>query len=139
MDAPRIAKKNWDPDSMLDEIMLESQYDQHDAAASVARRLREHGMIAAESMAHLATHAGNEKVRMDASKYIIEKVLTGGFDHDRRLEEAQKQIMGQAMYALVRALGLEFNFDPESTKVKAIAHETILAVAAGELGTGEAA
>jgi len=139
MDAPRIAKKQWDPDSMLEDITLESAVDQHDPAAAVSRRLREHAMIAAESMAHLATHAGNEKVRMDASKYIIEKVLAGGFDLDKRLEEAQMEIMTQAIAAVVRALGMKRNFDPEAIEIREVVHETILQVAAGELGPGEAA
>lgn len=130
-DTPRVADKQWNPEAMLDELMLEAQYDGGDAAASVSRRLREHALVAAESIAHLASHAGNERVRFQASQYIVEKVLEGSFDADRRLEQAQIQLFGQALAMVVRSLGLKFNFDPDAPEVKTIAHETLLELASG--------
>jgi hypothetical protein len=113
--------------------MLEFTYDDGDSAAVVSRLLREHALIAAESVAHLSVHARNERVRMQAATYIIDKVLSGRLDADIKLAQAQVGIVGQALTGVVRALGLRFGFDPDDPAVKAVAQETLVSLA----GTAE--
>jgi hypothetical protein len=134
MDSPKVAKRNWNPEEQLDELMLEFQFDQGDAAATTARLLREHALVAAESIAHLSAHAGNERVRLQASVFIVERVLESRLDNDLKLQQSQIALIGQALTATIRGLGLRFDFDPDSPVVKSIAHEALSALAGKELG-----
>jgi hypothetical protein len=129
-DTPRVAKKEWNPEAQLEDLMLESQFDAGDAAATTARLLREHALVAAESIAHLSAHAHNERVRLQAAQYIVERVLDSALDHDIVMQRAQIKLIGQAMQGVVRALGMRYQFDPDAPEVKMIAQETMLALAA---------
>src|ERR1700747_428235 len=128
-DHPRVSSKVWDPEAKLADLMLEAQVDDFDAAASVSRLLRENALVAAESIAHPSAHAHNERVRFQASQYIIDRVLGGGFEADLKLQQLQINLVGKALYSVVRALGLRFDFDPDDPVVKGIAQETMLMLA----------
>jgi hypothetical protein len=139
-DNARVANKSWDPEAQLNDLMLEMQFDDGNAAASSARMLREHALQAASSIAHLSAHAGNERVRMQASAYILDKVLNDSLDHDHRLHQELVTMVGSALASVVRALGVRYNFDPDSPEVKSIAHECMVALAsAGQSDESEAA
>jgi hypothetical protein len=130
VDNVKVAPAVWNPKELISQLMLESQYDGGDSAATTARLLREHSLVAAESIAHLAAHAHNERVRMQAAQYIVDRVLNSALDHDLRLRQEQVAMVGQALASVVRGLGHRFDFDPESIEVKTLAHEALHAIAA---------
>ena len=107
-------------------MVFEAQMDGGDAGAATSRILREHAILAAQSIAHLAAYAQTERIRLQASQYIVDRVLGSGLDLDIRLQQEQTRIVGQALYAAVRALGLRYGFDPDDPAVRTLAHDTLL-------------
>lgn len=132
MDAQRVPKQEWKPREMLDELLLEAQFDGGDAAAATSRLLREHALAAASSIAHLAVYGGNERVRLMAAEYIVDKVLQGGLNEDVKLFQEQQQLVGQALFLVVKALGQHFGFDPQDPVVKGIAHKSLITIGEGK-------
>jgi hypothetical protein len=74
----------WVPDEVLDRINAEAQASrtQHAAvrtsqsdAELVRRQFIENAPLAAASIVHLAIHSPSEKVRLDASKYVVERTI----------------------------------------------------------------
>lgn len=128
-DTQIVAKREWNPEAQLEELMLEVKFDDGNAQASVARRLRQHAMTAAESIAHLAAYANNERVRLQAASYIVDRVLTDKLGHDLELQQEMIAMVGQALNGVVRQLGLRYDFDPDSTEVRTIAFEAMMALA----------
>jgi len=139
MDAPRVPTRDWNPEKMINELMLESQFDGGDAAASASRLLREHALVAAQSIAHLAAYGHNERVRFQAASYIVDRVLGGRLEDDIKLQQAQIKLVGQTLSSVVRALGMKFNFDPDAQEVRVVTNEAIMAVSRAVDGSGEAA
>jgi hypothetical protein len=136
-DDVRVPNEAWDPKSALDSLVFEAQMDGGDAAAATARILREHSLLAAQSICHLAAYAQTERIRFEAARYVVEATLNTGLDQDIRLQQAQTKLVGQALYAAVRALGLRYGFDPDSSDVRELAHDTILTLAAHHLEGGD--
>jgi hypothetical protein len=132
VDDVRVPEQEWNPRAALDSLVFDNQMEGGDAAAATARILREHSLLAAQSICHLAAYAQTERVRLDAARYIVDTVLASGLDADIRLQAEQTKIVGQALYAAVRALGLRYGFDPNSPEVRSLARETILTLATGE-------
>lgn len=128
-DETRVPSKEWDPEAALQSLAFEAQMESGDAAAASARLLREHAIMATQSICHLAAFAINERMRFEAARYVVDKVLESSLDHDIRLQRSQTKLVGQALYAAVRALGLRYGFDPDSSDVREVAHDTILALA----------
>lgn len=128
MDTPRVPTQEWNPQALLADLMLDSQFDNHDAAATVSRILREHGAVAAQSIAHLAVYAGNERVRLQAAQYIVDRTLTEGLDADIQLLQAQQALVGQALFATLRVLGLEYNFSIEDPRVRHLVNKTLISI-----------
>jgi len=125
----RVAKRDWKPEELLEELKLELQFDSNDAASATARLLRETALPAAQSIAHLALYAGNERVRFQSAQFVVDRTLNMAFDHDLKLQQAQIALVGQVMHGVIRALGLKFGFDPDSPEVKQVAYEKILELA----------
>lgn len=74
--------KTWDPDRAVAEMLtpelahLKAETNLDDAqqtAEMVTRIFREHAVEASLSIIQLANHAGNERIRLDAAKYVVEK------------------------------------------------------------------
>jgi len=128
-DEARVPEPQWNPREALDSLVFEAQLDGGDAGAATSRILREHAILAAQSICHLAAYAQTERIRLQASQYIVDRVLGAGLDLDIRLQTEQQRIVGQALYAAVRALGLRYGFDPDDPVVRTLAHDTILAIA----------
>jgi hypothetical protein len=63
--------------------------------------------------------------------YIIDRVLGGDADMDLKLAQEQAHMVGTAMYTVIRALGLKFNFDPTSPEVRELARKTLITVSEG--------
>jgi hypothetical protein len=113
----------------LDSLVFEAQLDGGDAAAATSRILREHALLAAQSICHLSAYSQNDRIRLDASRYIVDTTLEAGLDADIRLQREQTKIVGQALFSAVRALGLRYGFDPNAPDVRALAHDTLLELA----------
>jgi hypothetical protein len=128
VDTPKIPQKEWNPQAQLAELLLESQFDDHDAAATVSRMMREYAAVAAQSLAHLAVHSTNERVRFQAATYIVDRVLDGGIDWDIKLAEAQMKIFGQALFSAIRELGKEHGFSVEDAPVRSIVAKALIDV-----------
>jgi hypothetical protein len=61
---------------LAESALLESQLHPDEDEETTARRLlRENVPTAVTALTHLMTHSQNERVRMDASKYVIDRVL----------------------------------------------------------------
>lgn len=133
-DETRVPNKDWDPEAALQSLAFEAQMEQGDAAAASARLLREHAIMATQSICHLAAFAVTERIRFEAARYVVDRVLESSLDHDVRLQRAQTKVVGQALYTVVRALGLQHGFDPDSQEVRELAHDAILTFAIEEEG-----
>jgi hypothetical protein len=68
--------KEWDPDEALASLKSETDI-MHDGnpKATADKILTENVAAAASQMIWSALHSPNEKIRMDASKYVLERVL----------------------------------------------------------------
>jgi hypothetical protein len=138
-DEVKVPAEAWNPKAQLEGLMFEAQLDAGDAAAATARILREHALLAAQSICHLAAYAQTERVRLEAARYVVDATLKTGLDQDIRLQQSQTKLVGQALYAAVRALGLRYGFDPDASDVRELAHDTILTLAVQHLeGEGTA-
>jgi hypothetical protein len=125
-DEARVPEQKWNPKEQLQALVFESQMDNGDATASTARILREHAILAAQSIAHLSAYAQTERIRLAASQYIVDRVLGAGLDADIKLQHEQMRMVGQALYALIRGLGMRYGFDPEGPDARELARTTLL-------------
>ena len=126
----RVPNPEWDPQVALQSLVLESHFDDGDQVAATARLLREHALMAAQSVAQLSCYAESERVRMQASTYIIDKVMAAELNHDLNLKRDQVQVVGQALFAAVRALGLRHGFRHDDAATRAIVQDALLTLAA---------
>jgi hypothetical protein len=133
-DEARVPEPVWNPREALESLVFEAQMDGGDAAAATSRILREHAILAAQSIAHLAAYASTERVRLQASAYIVDRVLAQGLDADVRLANEQVKAIGQALYTAIRALGLRFGFDPDAPEVRELARESIITLTSPDGG-----
>lgn len=91
----------WDPKAALESLVDEkSHFDESDE--QLAKRLfKEASPRAALSIIHMAAHSQNERIRLDASKYITERVLgpasspASEGESDTPLEDLLGDIVGQ--------------------------------------------
>lgn len=68
--------REWVSDDALASLATERQLHEDETEEGTARRLmRENVGVATLSIIHLATHGSNDRLRLDASKYIVERVL----------------------------------------------------------------
>jgi hypothetical protein len=69
--------REWVPDEALAALRMERDLTANgETEEALSRRLlREAAPQAALSLIHMATHGSTERVRMDASKYVLERVL----------------------------------------------------------------
>lgn len=70
------AQKAWDPEDAVRALSAESEImDQGDLAATARKLMEEALPVAVLSVIHIATNSANEKLRFDASKYLVERGL----------------------------------------------------------------
>src|SRR6185295_10221654 len=83
------SSKHWDPGAALDALKQERavmDFNIHDptqVAEAVAKTFRENAQLAALGIVHASLYESNPKIRLDASKYVIEhavKVAEGDND-----------------------------------------------------------
>ncbi len=65
---------SWDPDEAIDTLKLERSMDESEAATA-QRIFVENLPAAAQSIAHTAIYSTNERLRLDAAKYVVERVM----------------------------------------------------------------
>lgn len=67
---------NWLPENAASSLAMERAVHPEENEEQTARRLlRESAPNATMAILHLAMHGTNERTRLDASKYILERVL----------------------------------------------------------------
>jgi|SRR5215472_15025667 len=130
-DVPRVPERDWSPREALQSLVFEAQMDDGNVVAATARVLREHALLAATSIAHLAAYSANDRVRLQAAEFIVEKTLDAQLDHDLQLQREQTRQVGHAMLQLIRTLGVRYGFDPDSPDIKVLAHEALVTASTG--------
>lgn len=66
----------WKPESVKGFILAERTLNPEETSEELARRLiNENVTTAVLGIVHIATHGSNERVRLDAQKYITERAL----------------------------------------------------------------
>jgi|SRR5262245_19353278 len=74
--AGRVSDAEWVPDDALAALNLERQVNPERSFEQIANTiLREALPIAVSSLVHLSQHAANDKTRLEAAKYIVERNL----------------------------------------------------------------
>lgn len=67
---------DWVPDQILESIALERVMEPKvSAEEEVREELKSRALAAAKSIAYLSIHSPTERVRLEASKYIIDQVI----------------------------------------------------------------
>jgi hypothetical protein len=125
----RVPDAHWNPQAALQDLVLESALDDHDQRAATSRILREHALISAASICHLAVHAQSERTRLQAAQFVVTNALhhsnTYSNDYDVRLRQEQVQFIGNALSQAVRNLGLRYGFDPNDPQVRQITYSAL--------------
>lgn len=68
--------KAWVPDEALEGMIMEREYHPEESNPKTTKRLMdENAPVVAMSLIHLALHSGSERTRLDAGKYIMDRVL----------------------------------------------------------------
>jgi hypothetical protein len=68
---------NWEPSKEDIAALTNSElaFDDGDHAATARRLFKENAPTAALSIIRMATHGSTERIKLDASKYVLERVL----------------------------------------------------------------
>ena len=68
--------QEWDVEDALRSMEVERQIHQDQTPSEIATRIFDENMVpSALAIVHLAQHSPNEKIRMDAAKYVLERIL----------------------------------------------------------------
>jgi hypothetical protein len=71
-----VPDEEWVPDEQLKALVMERTVHDEESQEDLSRRmLREAAPAAASSIVHAAIYGSTEKTRVDASKYVLERVL----------------------------------------------------------------
>lgn len=65
----------WNPDKRLEELAFEQQIDDGDPAKTAMRIFRENAVMAAHSITWMAIHSPDQRIRLDAAKYTVERII----------------------------------------------------------------
>lgn len=65
----------WDPEKNFESLTHEVAINDGDYSKAAKRIFEESAPIAAQAITHLALYSVNEKIRLDASRYIIDRCL----------------------------------------------------------------
>lgn len=73
---PQPFRRSWDPELTLAGLEADPLRQEDVNEADTAERIfREHLPVAAQSICHLAMNSSNEKTRLQASQYVVERNL----------------------------------------------------------------
>jgi hypothetical protein len=68
--------REWDPDDIAQKLVVpRSGAEEQTPESQATTTFRESLPVAAASICHLALHSANERIRLDASKYVVERNL----------------------------------------------------------------
>ena len=68
--------QDWDIEDALRSMEIEKQIHRDQSSGDIAARIFDENTVpAALALVHLAQHSPNEKIRMDAAKYVLERVM----------------------------------------------------------------
>ena len=71
-----VELEGWNPQAALNALTCERTVGVEETEEDISRRLfRENLPMATLAITHLAQHAPNERVRLDAAKYVVERNL----------------------------------------------------------------
>ena len=93
-----MSYEEWDPDSIIDSLAEEKRvFDMSDTQIA-ERVLRENVAKCAHAIVHIALRSPDPKLRYDASKYVVERVLgrtteSGLMRHDELYSEIIEDIV----------------------------------------------
>ena len=110
---------SWVADEALASLVSERQVHPEETEEQLTRRLfRENSANAALGIIHIAVHGANERTRLDASKYVIERVLgkvgDDAFQAEKSpLESLMEGVLQQAE-AFTTAAAIERNNKPHT-------------------------
>lgn len=99
---PEDSDDSWIPDEALNSLVAERTVHPDESEEQLTRRLfRENSSSAALGIIHIAVYGTNERTRLDASKYVVERVLgkvgDDAFDAEKSpLELMLEGVMRQA-------------------------------------------
>lgn len=67
----------WDPNQRLQDLKQEQAvlHDGENEKVAAQRIFRENLLMAVSSICHLASYSTNDRIRFDASKYVVERSL----------------------------------------------------------------
>ena len=65
----------WDADSKLSDLSMEIALDNGDQVKTASRIFLENTAVAAQSIVHTALYSHNERLRLDAAKYVVERSM----------------------------------------------------------------
>lgn len=69
-------KEQWVPDAAIQSMIMEKQIHTGETNSKTAQRLiDENSPVVAMSIIHLAIHSRSERTRLDAGRYVIDRVL----------------------------------------------------------------
>lgn len=129
-----MAGKPWDdpewlPDRAFENATMESNYRPDEPPEQTARRLLIENVAAiALSMVHLATHSQSERIRLNASQYVLERVFADTAGQGSAIsQDDQVRLMGQVLTNVVKDLG----HDPKDTHVRERVRSALAAVSTG--------
>jgi len=139
VDEPRVPKQHADDDwidwGVADAIGMERRMAPAESAAALAQRLiEERAPQAVLVVSKLADNSDSDKVRLDAAKYILDRVLGPPRsnnvlkdeiqEHQRRIDTSVADKIGEAMHRLLIELGM----DPMNVDVRNAAYRTLVEV-----------
>jgi hypothetical protein len=67
--------KEWNPDQAINDLTAERDLDGGNDLVASERIFSENAIPAALSIAHMAIHSGNERIRLEAAKYVVDRNL----------------------------------------------------------------
>jgi len=67
--------KEWDPDERLQELTAERLLNDGDDLAGSERIFAENAIPAALAITHMAVFSDNERIRLEAAKYVVDRNL----------------------------------------------------------------
>jgi hypothetical protein len=88
--------KDWDPDEALASLKMERQVTSESEEVIARRIFRENLVQATQAICHLATYGLNEKIRLDAAKYVVERGL-GRLGEDAGNEDPFETLLAECV------------------------------------------
>ena len=91
----------WNADDALDSLVARTMDENRGDSKKTAELLFiDNVALAAQSLCHIAVHSENERIRLDASKYIVERVLGKLGESKDVATDPLQELINEAMKAV---------------------------------------